>query len=281
MRALLIAVLQMIVSGVLLLKGLLCSTLSAQDNRDGGEPQPLCPRERRCRTQAETRCHRKTQRGVQVPTAGKHSYSAGRRQGFLWRREKSGLWERIRGRYGPQEEKIRGKVNKRKGMKGGTCAMRQNEEERKRHWGEGKGSHGGDRVRPRPREKRRGQGVWALEKVHKSMAGLSEGRMAQPGLPRDMCQSSVEAIARESPRPSGWKSDPSCPLPGTPSSPGVMGGQVLTWYDLGLEVSWASPVRSPWRDDGEIGTDYVWSRWPVRVYCIRHGGVGEEGTICL
>ena len=67
-----------------------------------------------------------------MPTAGKHSYSAGRRQGFLWRREKSGLWESIRGRYGPQEEKIRGKVNKRRGAKGGTCAMRQNEEERAR-----------------------------------------------------------------------------------------------------------------------------------------------------
>lgn len=73
-----------------------------------------------------------------MPTAGKHSYSAGRRQGFLWRREKSGLWERIRGRYEPQEEKVRGKVSKRKGTKEGTCAMRQNEEkERKRHWGEG------------------------------------------------------------------------------------------------------------------------------------------------
>ena len=58
----------------------------------------------------------------------KYGYSAGRRQGFLWRREKSGLWEWIKGRYWPQEEKIRGKVNKRKGMKGGTCAMRQNEE---------------------------------------------------------------------------------------------------------------------------------------------------------
>ena len=68
MRASLIAVLQMVVSGDLLLKSLLCSTLSAQDDRDGGEPQPLCPREWRCHTQAETRYHGKTQRGVQVPT---------------------------------------------------------------------------------------------------------------------------------------------------------------------------------------------------------------------
>lgn len=122
----------MVVSGILLLKGLACSTLSTQDNRDGGEPQPLYPREWRCHTQAETRCHGKTQGGAQVPTVGKYGYSAGRRQGFLCRREKSELWEWIKGRYGPQEEKIRGKVNKRSGMKGGTCAMRQNEERKRR-----------------------------------------------------------------------------------------------------------------------------------------------------
>lgn len=75
-------------------------------------PSTAVPKRMEVHTQAETRCHGKTQRGAQVPIVGKYGYSAGRRQGFLCGRENTGYGSETKGRYGPQEEKIRGKVSK-------------------------------------------------------------------------------------------------------------------------------------------------------------------------